>query len=102
MQIEKDNLFELIQLAEEENDNDLIDETIIQVENLAKICNKLQLESLLSGEADANNCYIEIHAGAGGTEAQDWALMLQRMYSRWSDKGLCGIINRRKFRWKLA
>ena len=86
VQIEKDNLFELIELAEEENDNDLIDETIIQVENLAKICNKLQFESLLSGEADANNCYIEIHAGAGGTEAQDWALMLQRMYSRWSDK----------------
>jgi peptide chain release factor 2 len=48
------------------------------------------LESLLSGEADANNCFIEIHAGAGGTEAQDWALMLQRMYSRWSDKkGYC-------------
>ena len=86
VQIEKDNLFELIELAEQENDNDLIDETIIQVENLAKICNQLQLESLLSGEADANNCYIEIHAGAGGTEAQDWALMLQRMYSRWSDK----------------
>ena len=42
-----------------------------------KTCNKLQLESLLSGEADANNCYIEIHAGAGGTEAQDWALLLQ-------------------------
>ena len=58
VQIEKDNLFELIELAEQENDNDLIDETIIQVENLAKICNQLQLESLLSGEADANNCYI--------------------------------------------
>ncbi len=86
VQIEKDNLFELVELAEEENDNDLIDETILQVENLAKICNKLQLESLLSSEADANNCYIEIHSGAGGTEAQDWALMLQRMYSRWSDK----------------
>ena len=41
---------------------------------------------MLSGEADSNNCYIEIHAGAGGTEAQDWALMLQRMYSRWSEK----------------
>ena len=53
---------------------------------MVKKCDKLQLESLLSGEADANNCYIEIHAGAGGTEAQDWALMLQRMYSRWSEK----------------
>ena len=74
------------QLAEEEKDNILIKETIEQIEILVKTCNKLQLESLLSGEADANNCYIEIHAGAGGTEAQDWALMLQRMYSRWSEK----------------
>ena len=86
VEIEKENLFELIQLAEQEKDNVLIEETIQQIENLFKICNKLQLESLLSGEADANNCYIEIHAGAGGTEAQDWALMLQRMYSRWAEK----------------
>ena len=86
VEIEKDNLFELIQLAEEEKDNILIEETIEQIEILVKTCNKLQLESLLSGEADTNNCYIEIHAGAGGTEAQDWALMLQRMYSRWSEK----------------
>ena len=84
VEIEKDNLFELIQLAEEEKDNNLIKETIEQIERLVKFCKKLQLESLLSGEADANNCYLEIHAGAGGTEAQDWALMLQRMYSRWS------------------
>ncbi len=86
VEIEKENLFELVQLAEEEKDNALIQETIEQIQNLVKTCNKLQLESLLSGEADANNCYIEIHAGAGGTEAQDWALMLQRMYSRWSEK----------------
>ena len=86
VETEKDNLLELIQLADEEKDNILIEETIEQIEILAKTCNKLQLESLLSGEADTNNCYIEIHAGAGGTEAQDWALMLQRMYSRWSEK----------------
>ena len=86
VEIEKENLFELIKLAEEEKDNILIGETIEQIECLVKTCNKLQLESLLSGEADSNNCYIEIHAGAGGTEAQDWALMLQRMYSRWSEK----------------
>ena len=86
VEVEKDNLYELIKLAEEEKDNVLIEETIEQIESLVKTCNKLQLESLLSGEADANNCYIEIHAGAGGTEAQDWALMLQRMYSRWSEK----------------
>ena len=86
VEIEKENLFELIQLASEEEDNVLIEETVEQIQNLVETCNKLQLESLLSGEADANNCYIEIHAGAGGTEAQDWALMLQRMYSRWSEK----------------
>ena len=86
VEIEKKNLFELIKLAEEENDDILIEETTEQIESLVKTCNKLQLERLLSGEADANNCYIEIHAGAGGTEAQDWALMLQRMYSRWSEK----------------
>ena len=86
IEIEKSNLYELIDLAEEENDKELIDETISQIDSLVKKCDKLQLESLLSGEADTNNCFIEIHAGAGGTEAQDWALMLQRMYSRWSDK----------------
>jgi peptide chain release factor 2 len=47
---------------------------------------RLRLESMLSGEADGNNCYVEIHAGAGGTESQDWTEMLLRMYSRWSDQ----------------
>ena len=86
IQIEKSGLVELIDLAEEESDQDFIDLSVLQLNELVKKCDKLQLESLLSGEADANNCYIEIHAGAGGTEAQDWALMLQRMYSRWSEK----------------
>ncbi len=86
VETEKQNLFELMQLAEEEKDVYLIEETTLQINALLKSCKKLQLESLLSGEADSNNCYIEIHAGAGGTEAQDWALMLQRMYSRWSEK----------------
>ena len=86
IQIEKNHLLELFQLAEEEKDDELIRETSDQIDSLVNICSKLQIESLLSGEADSNNCYIEIHAGAGGTEAQDWALMLQRMYSRWSEK----------------
>ena len=47
---------------------------------------RMRLETLLSGEADANDCFLEIHAGAGGTEAQDWALILQRMYTRWAEK----------------
>ena len=86
IEIEKNGLVELIDLAEEESDQDFINLSVLQLNELVKKCDKLQLESLLSGEADANNCYIEIHAGAGGTEAQDWALMLQRMYSRWSEK----------------
>ena len=83
---EKNSLVEFIDLAEKENDKSLIEDTLTQVNDLVKKCDKLQLESLLSGEADSNDCYIEIHSGAGGTEAQDWALMLQRMYSRWSEK----------------
>ncbi len=55
------------------------------MEKLTKEAARLQLETLLSGEADANDCFIEINAGAGGTEAQDWAQMLARMYSRWAD-----------------
>ena len=86
IEIEKSSLVELIDLAEQESDQDFINLSVLQLNELVKKCDKLQLESLLSGEADANNCYIEIHAGAGGTEAQDWALMLQRMYSRWSEK----------------
>ena len=86
IETEKNSLAELINLAEEEKDQDFIEEAAIQLNELVNKCNKLQLESLLSGEADSNNCYIEIHAGAGGTEAQDWALMLQRMYFRWSEK----------------
>jgi peptide chain release factor 2 len=86
IEIEKTSLIELIELAEEESDHGFVEETVIQLNELVKKCDNLQLESLLSGEADSNNCYIEIHAGAGGTEAQDWALMLQRMYSRWSEK----------------
>merc|ERR1711916_133402 len=46
---------------------------------------RAELEALLSGEADGNDCYVEIHAGAGGTESQDWAGMLRRMYSRWAN-----------------
>ena len=52
----------------------------------AEKAEKRQLETLLSGEADANDCYLEVHAGAGGTEAQDWAEMLQRMYVRWAEQ----------------
>src|SRR5690606_2000887 len=47
---------------------------------------RMRVETLLSGEADANDCYVEIHSGAGGTESQDWAQMLFRMYTRWAER----------------
>ena len=75
---------DLIELADEEGDTDLVAEANAELARLAEIAGKKQLESLLSGEADANNCFLEIHPGAGGTEAQDWAAMLLRMYSRWA------------------
>ena len=76
---------EMIKLAEMENDDDILKESEEHIIVLAKNIDKLQLETLLSGEADGNNCFLEINAGAGGTEAQDWAHMIARMYSRWAD-----------------
>lgn len=79
----RDNV-ELIDLAEAEGDQEVADEAAAALGNLARRARRLQLECLLSGEADANNCFVEIHAGAGGTESQDWAEMLLRMYLRWA------------------
>mgnify|MGYP001221045104 CR=1 FL=1 len=76
---------EMISLAAEESDLDMVAEAEAVLCELAVTAAKKQLESLLSGEADANNCYLEIHPGAGGTEAQDWAAMLLRMYARWAE-----------------
>ena len=88
---EFEDTLELIALAEEESD----DETLKEAENaltaLHAVAAKRQLESLLSGEADGNDCFLEIHAGAGGTESQDWAEMLVRMYTRWADAHGYGI-----------
>jgi peptide chain release factor 2 len=76
---------ELIDLAESEGEIAIILEAETQLASLHKIAARLQLETLLSGEADSNDCFLEINAGAGGTEAQDWASMLSRLYSRWAD-----------------
>ncbi|MGL4824787.1 MAG: PCRF domain-containing protein, partial [Alphaproteobacteria bacterium] len=76
----------LWELAAQENEPALMEEAVQQLEALRKLSLRARLESMLSGEADANNCFVEVHAGAGGTEAQDWALMLCRMYSRWAEK----------------
>jgi peptide chain release factor 2 len=76
----------LIELGEAEGDGASITEGEAALRKSAEEAEKRQLETLLSGEADANDCYLEVHAGAGGTEAQDWAEMLQRMYVRWSEQ----------------
>ena len=76
---------ELIELAEEENDPETLAAAEADLDAYLEKSRRIRMESLLSGEADANNCFVEIHAGAGGTEAQDWALMLTRMYSRWAE-----------------
>ena len=80
-----DNI-EMIKMAEAEGDGSMVTEVENAVFTLREVAAQRELESLLSGEADANNCYLEINAGAGGTEAQDWAQMLLRMYIRWAEK----------------
>ncbi len=77
---------EMIELAGEEGDQALVEEAEAGIRALHAEAAQLRLESLLSGEADGNNCYVEVNAGAGGTEAQDWGEMLARMYMRWAEK----------------
>lgn len=81
----EDNL-ELIELGESEDDADVVKEAEKALEGLHSEAQKREVETLLSGEADSNDCYLEIHAGAGGTESQDWAQMLMRMYIRWAEQ----------------
>ena len=76
---------ELIELAEAEGDEATADAAVADLQALAAEAKRREIESLLSGEADANDCYVEVNAGAGGTEAQDWAEMLLRMYTRWAE-----------------
>ncbi len=81
----KDNI-ELIELGEMEDDDEVVTEAEEALKALAKTAAEKELEALLDGEADANDTFREINAGAGGTEACDWASMLQRMYVRWAEK----------------
>jgi len=76
----------LIELGESEKDDKTIDEAEVALKKLKVEVARRELEALLSGEADANDCYLEVHAGAGGTESQDWAGMLMRMYVRWAEQ----------------
>ena len=80
-----DDAVTLAELGEAEADDDTIAEAETDLRKLRAIVAKQQIASLLSGEADGNDAYLEIHAGAGGTEAQDWAEMLTRMYMRWAE-----------------
>ncbi|WEQ58009.1 peptide chain release factor 2 [Novacetimonas hansenii] len=77
---------ELVELAEMEGDGDVVAEGVLALRALAEEAKRRETESLLSGEADGNDCYLEVNAGAGGTEAQDWAEMLLRMYTRWAEQ----------------
>lgn len=83
---ELDEAVTCLELGEEADDQDMLAEGDQHLSQLAKKLARMRLESLLSGEADGNDCFLEIHAGAGGTEAQDWALILQRMYLRWAER----------------
>ncbi len=83
---ELEDALALAEMAEEEGDESSIDEARALLTELAAKSAKAESEALLSGEADANDCFIEVHAGAGGTESNDWASMLLRMYLRWAQK----------------
>ena len=86
MEQELDDQVTLIELGESENDPKTIAEAEAALRKLNAEVSRRELEALLSGEADSNDCYLEVHAGAGGTESQDWANMLLRMYVRWSEQ----------------
>jgi len=77
---------ELMELAEAEGDEAMVEEAVKALSDLAARAETDKVAALLAGEADANDTYIEINAGAGGTESQDWAEMLQRMYTRWAER----------------
>eukprot|EP01037_Dinobryon_pediforme_P020069 gene20069-20606_t len=83
---ELDDALTLMELGEMEDDEGSIFEAENALKKLGAEVAKRQVDALLSGEADGNDTYVEIHAGAGGTESQDWALMLMRMYQRWAEK----------------
>ncbi len=74
----------LIEMGEEEGDAEVVKEAEESLESLRTEAEKFQISSLLSGEADNNDAFLDVHAGSGGTEAQDWAEMLLRMYTRWA------------------
>ncbi|HBT55690.1 peptide chain release factor 2 [Halopseudomonas aestusnigri] len=77
---------ELLEMAAEEGDQGAVDDVVSELQRLQESLEKLEFRRMFSGEMDANNCYLDIQAGSGGTEAQDWANILLRMYLRWADQ----------------
>ena len=82
---------ELLDLGEAEGETEIVEEAEASLGRLRKEVSAQELQTLLSGEADSNDCFLEVHAGAGGTESQDWAQMLYRMYARWAEARGYGI-----------
>ncbi len=85
MERDVDDAITLAQLSDEEGDEATYQDALKLIGGVLAHAKRLELESLLSGEADPNDCFLEIHAGQGGTEAQDWAEIIARMYTRWAD-----------------
>src|ERR1700741_3697195 len=83
---ELDDQITMIELGEAEDDTKTVADAENALRKLKLEVSRRELEALLSGEADSNDSYVEVHAGAGGTESQDWANMLMRMYTRWADQ----------------
>jgi len=77
---------ELFEMAESENDIDTVNELIADLDKTEQLISKYEFERMFSGEMDQNSAYLDIQSGSGGTEAQDWAEMILRMYLRWGDK----------------
>ena len=86
LEAEVADTLELIGMAEAEGDTAMIADGMTALRGFAAEAKRREIESLLSGEADSNDAYVEVNAGAGGTEAQDWAEMLVRMYTRWAEQ----------------
>ncbi len=86
METEAADAVELIAMAEAEGDASMVQDGVITLRRIMEEAHRREIESLLSGEADGNDAFLEVNSGAGGTEAQDWAEMLVRMYSRWAEQ----------------
>ncbi|HBT16383.1 MAG TPA: peptide chain release factor 2, partial [Firmicutes bacterium] len=81
-----EELRDLLELALTENDEEVLSEIDVDLERLSSELAHMELRTLLKGEFDRSNAYLTIHSGAGGTESQDWASMLLRMYTRWAER----------------